>query len=137
MSVKKQERPATPIIERATGSRESSETKSSSPPLLGTSTGEGGTEKLSDLSCKLMNKLNEEESKLRQKSNLEIGTWSNDMAQNETKQKNKKNRPMGSSEEDIEEFEELFDPNIALPDNLTFLDETILPQVDPEGNFSI
>ena len=84
-----------------------------------------------------MNKLNEEESKLRQKSNLEIGTWSNDMAQNETKQKNKKNRPMGSSEEDIEEFEELFDPNIALPDNLTFLDETILPQVDPEGNFSI
>ena len=137
MSVKKQERPATPIIERATGSRESSETKSSSPPLLGASTGEGGTEKLSDLSCKLMNKLNEEESKLRQKSNLEIGTWSNDMAQNETKQKNKKNRPMGSSEEDIEEFEELFDPNIALPDNLTFLDETILPQVDPEGNFSI
>ena len=137
MSVKKQERPATPIIERATGSRESSETKSSSPPLLGASTGEGGTEKLSDLSCKLMNKLNEEESKLRQKSNLEIGTWSNDMAQNETKQKNKKNRPMGSSEEDIEEFEELFDPNIALPDNLTFLDETILPQVDPEGNYSI
>ena len=137
MSVKKQERPATPIIERATGSRESSETKSSSPPLLGASTGEGGTEKLSDLSCKLMNKLNEEESKLRQKSNLEIGTWSNDMAQNETKQKNKKNRPMGSSEEDIEEFEELFDPNIALPDNLTFLDETILPQVDPEGNFYI
>ena len=137
MSVKKQDRPATPIIERATGSRESSETKSSSPPLLGASTGEGGTEKLSDLSCKLMNKLNEEESKLRQKSNLEIGTWSNDMAQNETKQKNKKNRPMGSSEEDIEEFEELFDPNIALPDNLTFLDETILPQVDPEGNYSI
>ena len=137
MSVKKQERPATPIIERATGSRESSETKSSSPPLLGASTGEGGTEKLSDLSCKLMDKLNEEESKLRQKSNLEIGTWSNDMAQNETKQKNKKNRPMGSSEEDIEEFEELFDPNIALPDNLTFLDETILPQVDPEGNYSI
>ena len=141
MSVKKQERAATPIIERATGSRESSETKSSSPPLLGASTGEGGTEKLSDLSCKLMNKLNEEESKLRQKSNLEIGTWSNDMAQNETKQKNRKSRQtLGPGNEDLEEeFEdlELLDPNIALPDNLTFLDETILPQVDPEGNFSI
>ena len=39
-----------------------------------------GKEQLSDMSCKLMNKLNEEESKLRQKSNLEIGTWSNEMA---------------------------------------------------------
>ena len=135
MSVKKQERPATPIIERAGGGKESSEMKSSSPPLLGTSSAGGSTEKLSDLSCKLMNKLNEEESKLRQKSNLEIGTWSNDMAQNENKQKNKKSRP---GNDDIEEeFEELLDPNIALPDNLTFLDETILPQVDPEGNFSI
>ena len=134
MSVKKQERPATPILERI-GS-ETSGGKSSTPPLLGASTG-SGTEKLSDLSCKLMNKLNEEESKLRQKSNLEIGTWSNEMAQNEAKKKNKKNRaaPDTISDGMEEDFEELLDPNIALPDNLTFLDETILPQVDPEGEF--
>ena len=73
-----------------------------------------------------MNKLNEEESKLRQKSNLDIGTWSNDMEQNETKQKNKRSRPMAPGDDEEEEFEELFDMNIALPDNLTFLDETIL-----------
>ena len=137
--MKKQERPATPILERI-GSEPASGGKSSSPPLLGASTGsglEGGTEKLSDLSCKLMNKLNEEESKLRQKSNLEIGTWSNEMAQNEAKKKNKKNRaaPDTISDGMEEDFEELLDPNIALPDNLTFLDETILPQVDPEGEF--
>ncbi len=83
---------------------------------------------LSDLSCKLMNKLNEEESKLRQKSNLEIGTWSNEMASDSSK--NKTSEP---SEEDDEEFEEMFDPNIALPDNLTFLDDSVLPQVNPEA----
>ena len=40
-----------------------------------------GNEELGDLSSKLLNKLNKEESKLRQQSNLDIGTWTNDMAQ--------------------------------------------------------
>ena len=92
-----------------------------------------------------MNKLNEEESKLRQKSNLEIGTWSNELAQQEAeqkaKQKAKKNNnnaknnwEKGPSPEEIDEMEmEMLDLNVALPDNLTFLDESILPQVDPEG----
>lgn len=89
-----------------------------------------GKEELSDLSCKLMNKLNEQESKLRQKSNLEIGTWSNEMAEFERKS-GKKSEP---SEEDEEDFEDMLDPNIALPDNLTFLDDSVLPQVNPEGD---
>ena len=99
-----------------------------------------------------MNKLNEEESKLRQKGNLEIGTWSNEMAQREAEQKAKEaeqkakkakkknnnnaknNWEKGPSPEDIDEMEmEMLDLNVALPDNLTFLDESILPQVDPEG----
>ena len=96
-----------------------------------------------------MNKLNEEESKLRQKTNLEIGTWSNEMAQREAEQKAKQkakekakknnnnaknNWEKGPSPEDIDEMEmEMLDLNVALPDNLTFLDESILPQVDPEG----
>ena len=95
-----------------------------------------------------MNKLNEEESKLRQKSNLEIGTWSNELAQQEAeqkaKQKAKKNNnnaknnwEKGPSPEEIDEMEmEMLDLNVALPDNLTFLDESILPQVDPEGGFN-
>lgn len=40
-----------------------------------------GNEELGDLSTKLLDKLNKEESKLRQQSNLEIGTWTNEMAQ--------------------------------------------------------
>ena len=37
-------------------------------------------DELGTLTNELMNKLNEEETKLKQKSSLEIGTWSNDMA---------------------------------------------------------
>ena len=29
---------------------------------------------------------------------------------------------------------DMFDPNIALPENLTFIDDTVLPQINPEGN---
>lgn len=89
-----------------------------------------GEEELSNLSCKLMNKLNQQESKLREKSNLEIGTWSNEMAQFEKKSSNSKS----SEPTDEEDFEEMMDPNIALPDNLTFLDDSVLPQVNPGGD---
>ena len=77
-----------------------------------------GDDELGCLTSKLMSKLNEEESKLKLKSDLEIGTWSNDMARN-TKFKN-------ADEEDFEEMD-MFDPNVALPDNLTFLDSSTLP----------
>ena len=88
-----------------------------------------GNEELGDLSTKLLDKLNKEELKLRQKSNLEIGTWSNDMAQFENDAKNQ-----NGHEGLEEEFEDMLDPNIALPDNLMFIDDSVLPQINPEGN---
>ena len=39
------------------------------------------TDELGSLSSKLLNKLAEEESKLKKTTNLEIGTWSNEMAE--------------------------------------------------------
>lgn len=106
------------------GNAENRQSRPSSPLLI------DGEEELSNLSCKLMNKLNQQESKLRQKSNLEIGTWSNEMAQFEKKGGNSKS----SEPTDEEDFEEMLDPNIALPDNLTFLDDSVLPQVNPGGD---
>ena len=91
-------------------------------------------EGLSQISCKLMNKLNEEESKLRQtNSSLEIGTWSNDMAEIEQNARRSKASGMASSDHQSE-FEDDFDPFEALPPNLTFLDDASLPQVNPTGD---
>ena len=89
---------------------------------------------LSEISCKLMNKLNEEESKLRQtNSSLEIGTWSNDMAEIEQNAKRSK-AASGTGTDHHPEFEDDFDPFEALPPNLTFLDDASLPQVNPTGD---
>ena len=136
ITVKKAEQPSTPVLDKPAADHESfiqgrensNRETSKSPPIL-----IDGEEKLSDLSCKLMNKLNEEESKLRQKSNLEIGTWSNDMAQFEKKNQGKKNW----EEEEDELLEEMFDLNMALPDNLTFLDDSKLPQENTGKEFFI
>ena len=85
---------------------------------------EGETDELGSLTNKLLNKLNEEETKLKQKSSLEIGTWSNEMAKDSIKNQ--------ENEDDFEEMD-MFDPNIALPDNLTFLDSSILPSLNSKG----
>ena len=106
-------------------SEQKEESKRSSSPIL-----VDGNEELGDLSTKLLDKLNKEESKLRQKSNLEIGTWSNEMAVLEDLKKQNGH----AAEEELEDFEDMFDPNIALPDNLTFIDDSVLPQINPEGN---
>ena len=101
-------------------------TKESSSPIL-ILDGES-KEGLSEISCKLMNKLNEEESKLRNQnsSSLEIGTWSNDMAEIEQEATATKNNHA--------DFDDDFDPFEALPPNLTFLDDASLPQVNPAGD---
>ena len=106
-------------------SEQKEESKRSSSPIL-----VDGNEELGDLSTKLLDKLNKEESKLRQKSNLEIGTWSNEMAVLEDLKKQNGH----AAEEELEDFEDMFEPNIALPDNLTFIDDSVLPQINPEGN---
>ncbi len=75
--------------------------------------GDGKTD-LEALSDRLVEKLNEEDRKLKKKS-LEIGTWSNEMASNLDEED-------GSLDEmDEEELDEMFGPNVALPDNLTIL----------------
>ena len=66
------------IVQSTEKSEKETEEKAGRPisPLL-----VDGNEELGDLSTKLLDKLNKEESKLRQQTNLEIGTWTNDMAQ--------------------------------------------------------
>ena len=47
---------------------------------------------------------------------------------------NRRNGHEDIPEEEFEDMMDMFDPNIALPDNLTFIDDTVLPQINPEGN---
>ena len=86
-------------------------------------------DELGCLTNQLLNKLNEEDSKVKSKSSLDIGTWSNDMINN-TKTNEQKRKEMAMDEEmdEFEEMEQLFGgPDVALPDNLTILDTSILP----------
>ena len=69
---------------------------------------------LEELSELLADKIKLENQKIKKKS-LEIGTWSNEMASNLDDSAGED----GDVEDD--ELDELFDPNIALPDNLTIL----------------
>ena len=92
--------------------------------------GEGKIEdELGCLTNQLLSKLNEEDSKLKSKSSLDIGMWSNDMVNNAklSEQQNSFNE----EDEEMDEFEEmerLFGgSDVALPDNLTILDTSILP----------
>ncbi len=69
---------------------------------------------LEALSDRLVDKIKEEDRKLKKKS-LEIGMWSNEMASKLDEE--------GRFDEDMdeEELDEMFGPNVALPDNLTIL----------------
>ena len=82
------------------------------------------------LSDQLINKMNEEELKLRKKQ-LEIGTWSNEMAANEdnNKKERKSRNPIIDDQFDEEDLE-LLDIDMALPDNLTLLSNDIIPSAD-------
>ncbi len=70
-----------------------------------------------------MDKINEEDRRLKKKS-LEIGTWSNEMASKLDEEEGMEN---GEDEEDFdeEELDEMFGPNVALPDNLTILSNNV------------
>ena len=59
-------------------------------------------------------------------SSLEIGTWSNEMAQMDQQQAK-------SAQADFD-IDSDFDPFEALPPNLTFLDDASLPQINPDGD---
>ncbi len=87
--------------------------------LEGLNLGEGGRKSdMETLSDRLVSKINEEDQKLK-KRGLEIGTWSNEMAGSIPE--NDLNLQANGEEEDDEDFDELFDPTMALPDNLTLL----------------
>uniref|UniRef100_A0A0K2UZN8 ribonuclease III n=1 Tax=Lepeophtheirus salmonis TaxID=72036 RepID=A0A0K2UZN8_LEPSM len=105
---------------------------------------EGGSSKgdgddLTRLSDRIMNKMNEEDNKRKQRQ-LEIGTWSNDLIENVGKQsKSIRSSSIGGKflrfqDEFDEEDLELLDPNMALPDNLTLLSNELLPKtLETEG----
>eukprot|EP00095_Tigriopus_kingsejongensis_P006389 snap_masked-scaffold117_size339417-processed-gene-2.5 protein:Tk06389 transcript:snap_masked-scaffold117_size339417-processed-gene-2.5-mRNA-1 annotation:"endoribonuclease dcr-1" len=84
---------------------------------------DGSTDNLGKLNDRLLNTLIEEDQKLKQKS-LEIGTWSNEMAAPDDPPPNEADNEMDSDEESLSD---MFDPFEALPDNLTFLSNEILP----------
>ena len=66
---------------------------------------------------------------MKNKSSLDIGTWSNDMIHNSKNNEHlKKIFEQEDEMDDFEEMEQLFGgPDVALPDNLTILDTSILP----------
>ncbi|QQP56859.1 Endoribonuclease Dicer1, partial [Caligus rogercresseyi] len=92
-------------------------------------------EDLTSLSDRLMNKMNEEDNKLKQKQ-LEIGTWSNELMEGVVNGGRSRRRPFikFQDEFDEEDLELLLDPNMALPDNLTLLNNELLPRVDHEAS---
>ena len=84
-------------------------------------------DELGCLTNQLLNKLNEEDSKVKSKSSLDIGTWSNDMI-NKSSERQKIQMDVDDEMDEFEEMEQLFGgPDVALPDNLTILDTSILP----------
>ena len=94
--------------------------------------GNGDDKNDDELGCltnQLLNKLNEEDSKVKGKSSLDIGTWSNDMINNtKTNERQRNEMTMDEEMDEFEEMEQLFGgPDVALPDNLTILDTSILP----------
>ena len=84
-------------------------------------------DKIDSLSEKLINEINAEDKKLKKKS-LEIGTWSNEMAENIEEI---------DRDDDDEDDLELYDPNIALPDNLTLISNDNLPSSNLRGRKGI
>ena len=84
-------------------------------------------DELGCLTNQLLTKLNEEDSKVKNKASLDIGTWSNDMI-NKTSERDNIQMDVDDEMDEFEEMEQLFGgPDVALPDNLTILDTSILP----------